>query len=207
MGVEKTTEDRWYVLRDLARLNAKFPAYKQLQAMPEMAGCVFIPLKQRVFIEFGKRVVRLVPYLPDLIFVHKSREELDPIVGKQKLLQYRYVRGGRQFEAMTVPHESMARFIEAVTQTAAVEYYSLDEVSPPPLRQARAHHRRPAQRPRGPPDEQARQQVQAPAHRPRGMQSLRRPAGGSGVYSVGGIRTGDRSAPLLFCNTSFKKVQ
>ena len=130
MGVEKTTEDRWYVLRDLARPNAKSPAYKQLQAMPEMAGCVFVPLKQRVFTEFGKRVVRLVPYLPDLIFVHKSREELDSIVRNQKLLQYRYVRGGRQFEAMTVPHESMARFIEAVTQTAAVEYYSLDEVSP-----------------------------------------------------------------------------
>lgn len=130
MGVEKTTEDRWYVLRDLARPNAKSPAYKQLQAMPEMAGCVFVPLKQRVFMEFGKRVVRLVPYLPDLIFVHKSREELDPIVSKLKLLQYRYVRGGRQFEAMSVSHESMSRFIEAVTQTDAVEYYSLEEVSP-----------------------------------------------------------------------------
>ena len=51
-------DDRWYVLRDLARPNAKNPAYKQLQAMPEMKDCVFVPLKQHVFMEFGKRVVR-----------------------------------------------------------------------------------------------------------------------------------------------------
>ena len=54
MGAEKTSEDRWYVLRDLARPNAKNPAYKQLQAMPEMKDCVFVPLKQHVFMEFGK---------------------------------------------------------------------------------------------------------------------------------------------------------
>ena len=72
-------EDRWYVLRDLARPNAKQPAYKQLQAMPEMADSVFIPMIQRVFSEFGKRVVRFVPFMPDLVFVHKSKEELDPI--------------------------------------------------------------------------------------------------------------------------------
>ena len=130
MGVEKTTEDRWYVLRDLARPNAKFPAYKQLQAMPEMAGCVFIPLKQRVFTEFGKRVVRLVPYLPDLIFVHKSREELEPIVQQINGLQFRYVRGGKQYEALAVRHDAMQRFIKAVEQTEVVQYYAFDEVSP-----------------------------------------------------------------------------
>ena len=83
-------------MRDLARPNAKNPAYKQLQAMPEMKDCVFVPLKQHVFMEFGKRVVRFIPYMPDLVFVHKSREELDPIVRKMELLQYRYVRGGKQ---------------------------------------------------------------------------------------------------------------
>ena len=73
MGAEKTSEDRWYVLRDLARPNGKNPAYKQLQAMPEMKDCVFGPLKQYVFMEFGKRVVRFIHYMPDLVFVHKSR--------------------------------------------------------------------------------------------------------------------------------------
>ena len=69
-----------YVLRDLARPNAKRPAYKQLQEMPEMKDSFFVPLKQQVFVEFGKRVVRLVPFMADLLFVHKSREELDPII-------------------------------------------------------------------------------------------------------------------------------
>ena len=66
------------MLRDLARPNATKPAYKQLQEMPEMAGCVFVPLKQNVFKDFGKRVVRFVPYMSDLVFVHKSKEESEP---------------------------------------------------------------------------------------------------------------------------------
>ena len=130
MRTEKTSEDRWYVLRDLARPNAKNPAYKQLQAMPEMEGCVFVPLKQRIFLEFGKHVVRFVPYMSDLVFVHKSREELDPIVRKIQLLQYRYVRGGKQFEAMSVRTEDFEKFREAIEQTEDVEYYSYEEVSP-----------------------------------------------------------------------------
>ena len=123
-------EDCWYVLRDLARPNAKRPAYKQLQAMPDMQGCVFIPLKQQVFVEFGKRVVRFIPFMPDLVFVHKSKEELDPIIRKMELLQYRYVRGGKQYEAMTVRHEAMEQFMRAVKEIDLVEYYSYDEVSP-----------------------------------------------------------------------------
>ncbi|MGM9760822.1 MAG: UpxY family transcription antiterminator [Parabacteroides sp.] len=123
-------EDRWYVLRDLARPNAKNPAYKQLQEMPSMKDCVFVPLKQHVFTEFGRRVVRFVPYMPDLVFVHKSKEELDPIVRQIELLQYRYVRGGKQFEAMSIPHDVMDSFMRAVHEIDLVEYYSYEEVSP-----------------------------------------------------------------------------
>ena len=125
-----TTEDRWYVLRDLARPNAKNPAYKRLQAMPEMKDCVFIPMKQRIFREFGKRVVRFIPFMPDLVFVHKSKEELDTIVRDMELLQYRYVRGGKQFEAMSVRAEDFKKFKDAVEQTDNVEYYSYEAVSP-----------------------------------------------------------------------------
>ena len=130
MGAEKTSEDRWYVLRDLARPNAKNPAYKQLQAMPEMKDCVFVPLKQHVFMKFKKCEVCFIPYMPDLVFVHKSREELDPIVRKMELLQYRYVRGGKQFEAMSVRAEDFKKFKDAVERTDNVEYYSYEEVSP-----------------------------------------------------------------------------
>ena len=123
-------EDCWYVLRDLARPNAKKPAYKQLQEMPGMKERVFVPLKQRVFMEHSKPVVRFVPYMPDLVFVHKSRSELDPIVRNVKLLQYRYMRGGKPFEVMSVRHEVMKEFMEAVKATDNVEYYSYEEVSP-----------------------------------------------------------------------------
>ena len=123
-------EDCWYVLRDLARPNAKRPAYKQLQAMPDMQGCVFIPLKQQVFVEFGKRVVRFIPFMPDLVFVHKSKEELDPIIRKMELLQYRYVRGGKQYEAMRVRAKDFEKFRDAVEQIDNVEYFSYEEVSP-----------------------------------------------------------------------------
>ena len=123
-------EDRWYVLRDLARPNAKNPAYKQLQAMPEMEGCVFVPLKQTMFIELGKHVVRYIPYMSDLIFVHKPKEELDTIVRNMKLLQYRYVRGGKQYEAMSVCDKEFRVFRDAIRQTENVEYFSYDEVSP-----------------------------------------------------------------------------
>ena len=123
-------EDRWYVLRDLARPNAKNPAYKELQTMPEMEDCVFIPMKQRVFIESGKRVARSVPYMSDLIFVHKTKETLDPIVRRMPLLQFRYVRGGKQYEVMSVSHIEFERFRHAVMQTENVEYFSYEEVSP-----------------------------------------------------------------------------
>ena len=126
----------WYVLRDLARPNAKQPAYKLLQAMPELSGRLFIPMKQRVYVEFGKRVVRNVPYMTDLIFVHLSRPQLDPIVARMPLLQYRYLKGGKQFEAMTVPHAEMTQFMQAVQQAQTVLYYSLDQVSP----QMYGHH-------------------------------------------------------------------
>ena len=122
-------EDCWYVLRDLSRPNAKRPAYKQLQEISGMKGCVFVPLKQQVFTEFGKHVVRVVPYMPDLVFVRKSREELDPIVRTIPLLQYRYVRGGSQFETLAVRHDAMERFMNAVEERELVEYYSYDEVS------------------------------------------------------------------------------
>ena len=123
-------QDRFYVLRDFARPNAKSPAYKQLQAMPEMEGCVFVPLKQQMFVEFGKHIVRYIPYMPDLIFVHKPKEELDPIVRGMKLLQYRYVRGGKQYEAMSVCDKDFREFRDAIKQTESVEYFSYDEVPP-----------------------------------------------------------------------------
>lgn len=123
-------EAPWYVLRDLARPNAKNPAYRQLQEMPCMKDCVFIPLRQRIYVERGKRVIRLIPYMNDLIFVHKTKDELDPIISSINLLQYRYIRGASPSNVMSIPHQAMQQFINAVQDIDLVEYYSYDQVSP-----------------------------------------------------------------------------
>ena len=80
-----TTDDCWYVLRDLARPNAKNPAYKQLQEMPDMKDCVFVPLKQCAFVEFGKRVDEYkIPYenRPEIFGRQLIMDEDDNIIGE-----------------------------------------------------------------------------------------------------------------------------
>ena len=43
-----------------------------------MAGCVFEPLKQHVFKEFRSVLCVSSPHMSDLVFIHKSKEELEP---------------------------------------------------------------------------------------------------------------------------------
>lgn len=123
-------ETRWYAMRDLSRPNANLAAYEVLRTLPETEGRVFTPTVQRLCRQGGRRTLRLVPYMRDLLFVRQSREVLDPIVQRMKLLQYRFVRGGRQGEAMTVREEDMDRFIRATSAAARVEYYAADDVPP-----------------------------------------------------------------------------
>lgn len=124
-------ETYWYVLRDLKRQNAKDPAYKVLQEEKyHLKDKLFVPLTQRVYTEFGKKVIKDVPYMPDLLFVHEERKRLDPIIDSIPTLQYRFVKGCRQHDPMKVRHTDMARFIAAVSQAEKVEYYTIDEVSP-----------------------------------------------------------------------------
>ena len=59
----------------------------------------------------------------------KLREELAPIIRKINLLQYRYICGGKQYEAMTVRHKDFEKFKQAVERTDNVEHFSYEEVS------------------------------------------------------------------------------
>ena len=117
---------RWYVLRDLRRANAKEAAYRELlQAGLE----VFTPLRERVAVRAGRRIREEVPLVRDLLFVRALREELDPEVEKRRMLQYRYVKGGRYQEPMTVPEREMERFIRAVSVSAKPRYYLPGELT------------------------------------------------------------------------------
>jgi len=118
---------QWFVMRDLKRFNAKLPAYKQLAA----AGFeVFTPMTERIVQRSGHCERVAVPYVHDLLFVHSSRRDLDPVVGRTDTLQYRYVKGAPHCRPLVVPRDDMDRFIAAVGLSSAVQYYSPGEITP-----------------------------------------------------------------------------
>ena len=54
-------DTRWYVMRDLKRVNAKQPAYMELKGMGME---VFVPMKQHLKMKKGVRVREEVPFIP-----------------------------------------------------------------------------------------------------------------------------------------------
>ncbi|MFV0365757.1 MAG: UpxY family transcription antiterminator [Mangrovibacterium sp.] len=117
----------WYAMRDLKRSNAKLPAYKLFQAK-EIE--VFTPMKWTVSTQKGKQVRKEIPVMPDLLFVHASREVIDPIVRKTPTIQYRYARGGGYLNPMTVNTKEMQRFIYAINGSHNQKYYLPEEITP-----------------------------------------------------------------------------
>ncbi|MDE6314953.1 MAG: UpxY family transcription antiterminator [Muribaculaceae bacterium] len=124
---ESENSCQWFVLRDLKRANAKLPAYKQLA---EAGFDVFTPLTTRISVNGGKRMKEDVPVIRDLLFVHATRSDLDPVVARTDTLQYRFVRGGKYCDPMTVPAVDMHRFITAVGSSEKVRYYQPAEITP-----------------------------------------------------------------------------
>ncbi len=128
MTVLRGNEDckRWYVMRDLKRANAKEPAYKLLEGKKME---VFVPMKWRLVTRGGVRIREEVPFMPDLLFVHETRINLDPVVDKTRTLQYRWLRRTWR-EPMTVADTDMERFIEAVNADENPKYYLPEELTP-----------------------------------------------------------------------------
>ncbi|MDE5611504.1 MAG: UpxY family transcription antiterminator [Odoribacter sp.] len=120
-------QKRWFVMRDLKRSNAALPAYKQLVAWNVE---LFTPMKQCLTVMGGKKIRKEVPFLQDLLFVYAMREELDEIVRSIPTLQYRFMKGGKYGEAMTVRDRDMERFIHAIRSTDNPRYYSPEEITP-----------------------------------------------------------------------------
>ena len=96
-----------YVMCNLKRPNAKFPAYKQLKN--EQIE-VFTPMVWRLKFKNGEWVREQVPFIRDLFFVYDTREIIDPIVKKPPTLQYRYQKGGGYCNPMMVNDAEMERF-------------------------------------------------------------------------------------------------
>lgn len=113
-------------MRDLKRTNAKQPAYRLLA---EQQVEVFTPMKWTLVTSKGKKVRKEVPFLHDLVFVHDTREKIDPIVAKCPTLQYRFLKKTYR-KPMTVPTSEMERFIHAVSSSESPRYYLPEEITP-----------------------------------------------------------------------------
>ncbi len=70
----------------------------------------------------------MAPYIPDLLFVHSSREALDPIIRSIPTLQYRFPKGGQYMKPMVVPNADMERFIRVVKASENPRYYLPEEL-------------------------------------------------------------------------------
>lgn len=121
------SEKHWYAMRDLKRVNAKLPAYKELA---ELGFEVFTPMHTRLRTVQGKRLKELVPYVQDLVFVCSTREALDEAVAKIKTLQYRYMKGAGHCVPMEVHKTDMDSFIAAVSNYKNPQFYAPGEITP-----------------------------------------------------------------------------
>lgn len=117
---------QWFVLRDFKKWNAKAPGYKEL---PRIGIRCFTPMHWIVSTRCGVRKREYVPVIQNLLFAYDSREVLDPIVERDKSMQYLFRRGGRAVP-MTVPDREMERFIRAVNNDPSPVYYSPEELTP-----------------------------------------------------------------------------
>ena len=123
---EREEEKSWFVMRDLTRSNAKYPAYRILE---EKGITYFTPMTWKIMVHGSRRERQRVPVMHDLLFVYDTRAVLDPIVESIPTFQYRFARntGG---QPMTVRTIDMERFIRAVESTDTPRYYRPEEITP-----------------------------------------------------------------------------
>lgn len=114
-------------MRDLSRRNANVMAHDSLA---KEGVEYFTPMKEVIMTIRGKRQRRSIPVIQDLLFVHESKDRLDPIVLKYPNLQYRYCRGKSINDPLTVGDTDMERFIHAVAKTENPRYYLPGELTP-----------------------------------------------------------------------------
>lgn len=124
--VQTDGQMQWFVMRDLKRRNAKMPAYKLLR---EQGMEVFVPMHCQLVTRNGMKARVEVPVVSDLLFVHSTKEVLDPIVMEINTLQYRFLRNCNR-APMTVPCDEMERFIRAVNTSKSLKWYLPEEITP-----------------------------------------------------------------------------
>lgn len=113
-------------MRDLSRRNSNRMAHQELRD----AGLeVFTPMTEMLLTIRGKQQRRQVPVIQDLLFVHETRENLDPYVAKYPCLQYRFAVGRRANEPIVIREDEMRQFITAVSNTENAKYFMPGELT------------------------------------------------------------------------------
>ena len=124
--VETAFEKQWFAMRDLSRRNSNRMAHHELR---EAGLEVFTPMTEILLTIRGKKQRRVVPVIQDLLFVHETKEKLDPYVARYPSLQYRYALGRSANEPTVIREDEMTRFINAVSNTENPRYYMPGELT------------------------------------------------------------------------------
>lgn len=127
---QSSEEFKWYALRDLKRPNDPNRAYKLLE---KKGFEVFTPMESHLVDAYGKHLCVDRPLFPDMLFVHSSRECLNPYVENISTLQYR-LRIGYKLAIddglMIIDDKSMTNFRVACESNFHKEFLTPSEIDP-----------------------------------------------------------------------------
>ena len=134
-NTEEVTAVRWFVMR----------AYKsEKRAEEKLKGRdgleYFIPKCYAVRVYHGVKSKRLVPVIPNLVFVHASRTQITDFKKRHNFLQFVMWKKSTGMEYLVVPDDQMESFIKVYTQYVEnISYYSPDELDLQKGRRVRIH--------------------------------------------------------------------
>lgn len=123
-NINEKNRVRWYVMR----------AYKcEGKAEEKLKGedglDYYIPKKYTVQVYHGKKTRRLVPVIPNLIFVHASHSQIIEFKQKCNFLQFMMWKMSTGLEYLTVPDNQMSNFIKISSQyDEDLKYYKPEEI-------------------------------------------------------------------------------
>ena len=134
-NTEEVTTVRWFVMR----------AYKsEKRAEEKLKGRdgleYFIPKCYAVRVYHGVKSKRLVPVIPNLVFVHASRIQITDFKKRHNFLQFVMWEKSTGMEYLVVPDDQMESFIKVSSQYEEnISYYNPDELDLQKGRRVRIH--------------------------------------------------------------------
>lgn len=127
-SLSESPELKWFAMRDVKRPNDPDRAYKVLA---KKGFEVFTPIESRMTKRLGRYIPVEKALFPDLLFVHTTREFLDPQVASLSTLRYRLRAGFRMSQAdsvIIVDDTSMNNFRLACNSSLKREFLTPSEI-------------------------------------------------------------------------------